>query len=87
MNMMRVASSSDPKKLAGALTAELQNEDGKTALKCIGAGALNQAIKAVAIARGHVVSGGNDIITKPSFADAEVEGNKVTAIKLEVDLV
>jgi hypothetical protein len=51
----------------------------------IGAGALNQAIKAIAIARGFVAPGGVDLICIPAFCDIEIDGEERTAIKLIVE--
>lgn len=49
------------------------------------AGALNQAVKAVAIARGFVAPAGVDLVCIPAFADVEVEGEGRTGIKLIVE--
>ena len=53
--------------------------------KAIGAGALNQAIKAVAIARGFVAPSGVDLICIPAFTDIKIDGEDRTAIKLIVE--
>ena len=45
-------------------------------------GALNQAVKAIAIARGFVAPGGIDLVSVPAFTDIEIEGEERTAIKL-----
>ncbi len=49
------------------------------------AGALNQAVKAVAIARGFVAPGGIDLICIPAFCDIEIDGDERTAIRLIVE--
>ncbi|HOA81908.1 MAG TPA: stage V sporulation protein SpoVS, partial [Defluviitaleaceae bacterium] len=54
-------------------------------LQAIGAGALNQAIKAVAIARGFVAPSGVDLICIPAFTDIQIDGEERTAIKLIVE--
>ena len=54
-------------------------------MQAIGAGALNQAIKAVAIARGFVAPHGIDLICIPAFADIQIDGQERTAIKLIVE--
>ena len=59
-------------------------EYSKVELQAIGAGALNQAIKGIAIARGFVAPGGIDLVCIPAFADVEVEGEDRTGIKLIV---
>lgn len=51
----------------------------------IGAGALNQCVKAIAIARGYVVAGGLDLVCVPSFADIEIDGERRTGIRLVID--
>ena len=50
-----------------------------------GAGALNQAVKAVAIARGFVAPSGIDLVCVPAFADIEIDGEERTAIKLIIE--
>ncbi len=54
-------------------------------MQAVGAGALNQAIKAVAIARGFVAPSGSDLICAPAFADIEINGEGRTALKLFVE--
>jgi len=53
-------------------------------MQTVGAGALNQAMKAIAIARGFMAPGGVDLICWPSFVDIEIDGNERTAIRLSV---
>ncbi len=57
-------------------------EDGATEVQAIGAGAVNQAVKAIAIARGFVAPGGLDLVVVPAFVDIQIEGEERTAIKL-----
>ncbi len=54
-------------------------------MQVVGAGALNQAIKAVAIARGYVAPSGFDLTCVPTFADIEIDGQDRTAIRLLVE--
>ena len=54
-------------------------------MQAIGAGALNQAVKAVAIARGFVAPSGVDLVCVPAFAEVQVEGEERTGIKLIVE--
>ena len=84
MDVLRVGSKSDPNKVAGALAGTIR-EHGKAELQTIGAGALNQAIKALAIARGFLAPGGVDLLCYPAFVDVEIDGNERTAIKLFVE--
>ena len=83
MDVLKVSSSSSPNKVAGALAGVLR-ENGNAELQAIGAGALNQGVKAVAIARGFVAPSGLDLICIPAFTDIEIDGEERTAIKLIV---
>ncbi|MFN2340244.1 MAG: stage V sporulation protein S [Halanaerobium sp.] len=83
MDVLKVSSSSSPNKVAGALAGVLR-ENGNAELQAIGAGALNQGVKAVAIARGFVAPSGIDLICIPAFTDVEIDGEERTAIKLIV---
>ena len=60
-------------------------ESNKTEMQAIGAGALNQAIKAVALARGFVAPSGVDLVCVPAFAEVEVEGEDRTGIRILVE--
>ncbi|MFP4198778.1 stage V sporulation protein S [Halanaerobium saccharolyticum] len=84
MEVLKVSSSSSPNKVAGALAGVLR-ENGNAELQAIGAGALNQGVKAVAIARGFVAPSGIDLICIPAFTDIEIDGEERTAIKLIVE--
>ena len=81
--VLKVASSSNPSSVAGALVKNMQ-EGKDVELLAVGAGAVNQAVKAVAIARGYISPQGVDITIKPGFEDVEIEGKKKTAVKLNV---
>lgn len=81
METLRVSAKSNPNAVAGAIAGAIR-EEGKAELQTIGAGALNQAIKAIAIARGFVAPGGIDLICIPAFVDIEINGEERTAIKL-----
>jgi len=84
MDVLKVSSRSNPNSCAGALAAVVRNQ-GMAELQVVGAGALNQAIKAVAIARGFLASTGLDLVCVPMFADIEIEGQSRTAIRLIVE--
>ena len=81
MEVLKVSSKSNPNACAGALAGVLR-QDGAVEVQVVGAGALNQAIKAVAIARGFVAPSGIDLICVPTFADIEIDGENRTAIRL-----
>ena len=84
MEVLKVSSQSSPKSVAGALAGVLRERSGAE-LQAIGAGALNQAVKAVAIARGYVAPSGKDLICIPAFTDIEIDGEERTAIKLIIE--
>ena len=84
MSVLKVGSHSDPNKVAGALAGTIR-ESHKAEIQTIGAGALNQAIKAIAIARGYLAPAGVDIWCYPAFVDIEIEGAERTGIKLFVE--
>lgn len=84
MEVLKVSSKSKPNSVAGAL-ANAFRERGTVEIQAIGAGALNQAIKAIAIARGYVAPTGKDLICIPAFSDIVIDGEERTAIKLIVE--
>ncbi len=84
MEILKVSAKSNPNSVAGALAGVLR-EKGGAEVQAIGAGALNQAIKSVAIARGFVAPGGIDLVCVPAFTDIQIEGEERTAIKLIVE--
>ena len=83
MEILKVSSKSSPNSIAGALAGVIR-EKGHAEIQAIGAGALNQSIKAVAIARGFVAPSGIDLICIPAFTDITIDGDERTAIKLIV---
>ena len=84
MEILKVSAKSNPNSVAGAL-AGVMREKGGAEIQAIGAGALNQAIKSVAIARGFVAPGGIDLVCVPAYTDIQIEGEERTAIKLIVE--
>ena len=84
MDVLKVSTKSNPNSVAGALAGVLR-EEGKAELQAIGAGALNQAIKAVAIARGFVAPSGKNLVIIPAFSDITIDGAEKTAIKLIIE--
>ncbi len=80
MEMLRVSSSSKPKAVAGALSAVVRS-DGNAEVQAVGAGAVNQAVKAIAIARGYVAPNGIDLVAIPAFVEIDIDGEERTAIK------
>ena len=84
MEVLKVSSKSKPNSVAGAL-ANAFREKQSVEIQAIGAGSLNQAIKAIAIARGYVAPTGKDLICVPDFSDIEIDGEERTAIKLIIE--
>lgn len=83
IEVLKVSSKSNPNSVAGALAGVVRSS-GSAEIQVVGAGALNQAIKAVAIARGYLAPSGQDLTCRPTFADIRIEGESRTAIRLEV---
>ena len=84
METLKVGTKSNPNSVAGALAGVLR-EKGNAEIQAIGAGALNQAVKSIAIARGFVAPSGLDLICVPAFTDIEIDGEQKTAIKLIIE--
>ncbi len=84
MEVLKVSAQSQPKSVAGALAAVLR--DRATAeIQAVGAGAVNQAVKAIAITRGFVAPNGIDLVVVPAFSEIQIEGEDRTAIKFIVE--
>ena len=84
MEILKVSSKSNPSKVAGAI-ANIYREKGSVELQTVGAGSLNQAIKAIAICRGFVAPTGDNLVVTPAFNDITINGEQKTAIKLVVE--
>ena len=84
METLKVSSKSNPSSVAGAL-ANAFREKKEVEIQAVGAGALNQAIKAVAIARGFMAPSGKNLICIPAFTDIIINGEEKTAIKLIIE--
>ena len=84
MEVLKVSSKSKPNSVAGALVNAFR-EKQTVEIQAVGAGSLNQAIKAIAIARGYVAPTGKDLICIPAFSDIMIDGEERTAIKLIVE--
>jgi stage V sporulation protein S len=84
MDVLRVSAKSSPNAVAGAIAGVLR-EQGGVCVQVIGAGALNQAVKAIAIARSFVEPEGIDAICYPEFHDVAIDGVDRTALRLVVE--
>lgn len=83
MDFLKVSSKSSPASVAGAI-AGLVKDGEPVNMQCVGAGAVNQAIKAIAIARGFLIPTGVDITCAPTFSDIQIGGESRTAIRIAV---
>ncbi len=84
MEILKVSAKSNPSKVAGAI-ANIYREKKELEIQTIGAGSLNQAIKAVAIARGFLAPSGEDIVLVPAFNEVIINGENKTALKLLIE--
>jgi stage V sporulation protein S len=85
VDILKVSSKSNPNSVAGALAGVIR-EKQSAEIQAIGAGALNQAIKAIAIARGFLAPSGIELYCVPAFTDIQIDGEERTAIKLIVEV-
>ena len=84
METLKVSSKSSPNSIAGALANVLRDND-MVEIQAVGAGALNQAIKGIIIARGFVAPSGKNLYCVPSFASIVIDNEERTAIKISVE--
>jgi len=84
MEIIKVAAKSSSTAVAGAIAGVIR-ETGRAEVQAIGAGAVNQAVKAVAIARGYLALEGMDIVCIPAFTEVDIEGQERTAIRIVVE--
>jgi stage V sporulation protein S len=76
---LRVSASSNPQSVASAI-AHVIYEKHEVKLRAVGAGAVNQAVKAIAISRGYVAPRGLDLTCKPGFTTIESRDGEISAI-------
>jgi stage V sporulation protein S len=84
MELIKVSANSRSTAVAGAI-AGVVREHGRADVQAIGAGAVNQAVKAAAIARGYLLLDGIDVVVIPSFGEIEIDGSERTTIKLAIE--
>jgi stage V sporulation protein S len=84
MNIIKVKANSRTAAVAGAI-AGVVREHKRADVQAIGAGAVNQAIKAVVLAKGYLAEDGITVVCVPEFVDVDIEGKIRTAIKLVVE--
>jgi len=85
VDVIKVKANSRTAAVAGAI-AGVMREHKHADIQAIGAGAVNQAVKALVLARGYLAEDGLSIYCMPEFVDVEIEGKVRTAIKLVVDI-
>ena len=85
MEILKVSSKSNPNLVAGALAGVI-NEQKEAELQAVGAGAVNQAVKAIAIARGFLAPSGIELVCVPNFAEVLINEDVRTAIRLQVSV-
>ena len=83
MEVLKVSAKSNPNSVAGALAGVLRDRNAGE-LQAIGAGAINQTVKAIAIARGFMAPSGIDLVCIPAFVDVVIGNEERTAIKFIV---
>jgi stage V sporulation protein S len=84
MDLLKVSSKSNPNSVAGAIAGVIR-EKGIAEVQSVGAGALNQAIKAIAIARGFLAPLGIELVCSPAFSEINIDGEVRTAIRMIVE--
>ena len=84
MDMIKVSANSRTSAVAGAIAGVIR-EHKRAEVQAIGAGAVNQAMKAAAIARGYLLLDGINVVIIPSFSDVAIEGAERTAIRMAIE--
>jgi stage V sporulation protein S len=85
IEVLKAAATSKPVSVAGAIAGVIRSQS-RVEIHVIGAGAVNQAIKAIAISRGYLAPAGLDLVCIPSFVDLSLDGQERTGIRLLVEL-
>ncbi|MCD4752864.1 MAG: stage V sporulation protein S [Anaerolineaceae bacterium] len=85
MDIIKVKANSRTAAVAGAI-AGVMRENKHAEVQAIGAGAVNQSVKAIILAKGYLAEDGMSIYCIPSFVEVDIEGNIRTAVKLSIDI-
>ncbi len=80
MEILKVSSRSVPNSVAGAIAGAVR-ESGSVEIQAVGAGAINQAVKSIAVARGYLAPSGIDLICIPAFGQVMINEDERTAIR------
>jgi stage V sporulation protein S len=84
VEVLKVSAQSRPNAVAGAIAGVIR-DSGVAEVQSVGAGATNQAVKAIAIARSYLRDEAVELICTPSFTDVQIAGEERTAIRLLVE--
>jgi stage V sporulation protein S len=84
MDMIKVSANSRSTAVAGAVAGVIRDA-GHAEVQAIGASAVNQAIKAIAIAHGHLQLDNINIVCVPSFTEVEIDGHERTAVRISIE--
>jgi len=84
MDLIKVAANSRPSAVAGAIAGVIR-DNSHAEIQAIGAGAVNQAVKALILARGYLKGDGISVFVVPEFSDVSIDNKARTAIKLVID--
>ena len=84
MNVIKVSARSRTAAVAGAIAGVIRDVN-RAEVQAIGAGAVNQAVKAIVIAKGYLAEEGVDIVCTPSFVEVDIDGQERTAVRLLVE--
>lgn len=84
MNVIKVSARSRTASVAGAIAGVIR-ESGKAEVQAIGAGAVNQAVKAIAIATGYMEEEDVHVVCVPSFVEVEIDTQERTAVRILVE--
>lgn len=85
MDIIKVSGTSRTSAVAGAI-AGVFRENKRAEVQAIGAGAVNQAVKALVLAKGYLAEDGYNVVFTPEFVDVEIDDKIRTAVKLTVQL-
>ena len=80
MDILRVSANSSPNSVAGAIASVIRS-NGQAEIQSVGAGAVNQAVKSIAVARGYLAAVGLDLVCFPEFSSVDINGEMRTARK------
>ena len=84
MDLIKVATKSRPTSIAGAIAGVIR-ERGRAEVQAIGVGAVHQAVKGIAHARGYLAVEGIDVICIPFMVELVIDGKEITALRLVVE--